>query len=132
MLMVPRRWCVSLVQHPSLANHVPPPPWGGPRTTGAARLVATGVYSPVIVGPVRLGSLHVNDSKTALGSNVDRHAPLGTGELGRGGCATFLSEPRFEDLPAIFEGPGIEGKAPAKADVDLMRELREEGLAARR
>jgi hypothetical protein len=38
----------------------------------------------------------------------------------------------FEDLPAIFEGPGIEGKAPAKADVDLMRELREEGLAARR
>jgi len=85
-----------------------------------------------IVGLERLGSLHVNDSKTALGSNVDRHAPLGEGELGRKGCATFLSEPRFEGLPAIFEGPGVEGKAPAKADVDLMRELREEGLAARR
>jgi deoxyribonuclease-4 len=85
-----------------------------------------------IVGMERLGSVHVNDSKTGLGSNVDRHAPLGEGELGREGCATFLSEPRFEGLPAIFEGPGVEGKAPAKADVDAMKELREEGLAARR
>lgn len=50
---------------------------------------------------------------------------------GRGGLAVFLSEPRFEDLPVIFEGPGIEGKAPARADVDLLRELRAEGLAAR-
>ena len=63
---------------------------------------------------------------------MDRHAPLGDGELGREGCATFLSEPRFEDLPSIFEGPGLEGKAPAKADVDAMKRLREEGLAARR
>jgi deoxyribonuclease-4 len=85
-----------------------------------------------IVGLERLGSLHVNDSKTGLGSNVDRHAPLGEGELGRKGCATFLSEPRFEGLPAIFEGPGVEGKAPAKADVDLMKRLRKSGMKARR
>ena len=84
-----------------------------------------------IVGLERLGSLHVNDSKTPLGSNVDRHAPLGEGEIGRAGLSVFLSEPRFEGLPVIFEGPGIEGKAPAKGDVDLMRELRTEGLAAR-
>jgi deoxyribonuclease IV len=85
----------------------------------------------VIVGLERLGSLHLNDSKAGLGSNVDRHAPLGEGELGRQGCATFLSEPRFEGLPTIFEGPGIEGKAPAKADVDLMKRLRKQGLKAR-
>ena len=84
-----------------------------------------------VVGLERLGSLHVNDSKTPLGSNVDRHAPLGEGELGREGIAVFLSEPRFESLPVIFEGPGLEGKAPAKGDVDLMRELREAGLASR-
>jgi deoxyribonuclease-4 len=84
-----------------------------------------------VVGSERLRSLHVNDSKTGLGSNVDRHAPLGEGELGAQGCATFLSEPRFEGLPAIFEGPGLEGKGPVKADVDRMRELRERGLAAR-
>jgi deoxyribonuclease-4 len=85
-----------------------------------------------IVGKGRLGSLHVNDSKTPLGSNVDRHAPIGTGELGEEGCAVFLSEPRFEGLPAIFEGPGFEGKAATKADVDAMKRLRERGLAARR
>jgi deoxyribonuclease IV len=84
-----------------------------------------------VVGLERVGSLHVNDSKTALGSNVDRHAPLGDGELGRDGCATFLSEPRFEDLPAIFEGPGVEGKAPSKKDVDTLKRLRRRGLKAR-
>jgi deoxyribonuclease-4 len=84
-----------------------------------------------VVGLERLGSLHVNDSKTPLGSNVDRHAPLGEGELGREGIAVFLSEPRFDGLPVIFEGPGVEGKAPAKGDVDIMRELRSEGLSRR-
>ena len=85
-----------------------------------------------IVGAGRLGSVHVNDSKTGLGSNVDRHAPLGEGELGAQGCAVFLSEPRFDGLPAIFEGPGVEGKAPSKADVDEMKRLRKRGLSARR
>jgi deoxyribonuclease-4 len=84
-----------------------------------------------VVGVERLGSIHVNDSKTGLGSNADRHAPLGTGELGENGCAVFLSEPRFDGLPAIFEGPGVEGKQPAKADVDAMKRLRKRGLTQR-
>jgi deoxyribonuclease-4 len=84
-----------------------------------------------VVGLERLGSLHVNDSRTGLGSNVDRHAPLGTGELGEEGCAAFLSEPRFEGLPMLFEGPGFAGRAPAAADVEKALELRERGLAAR-
>jgi deoxyribonuclease-4 len=84
-----------------------------------------------IVGADRLRCLHVNDSQTPLGSNRDRHAPLGEGELGREGCAAFLSEPRFEGLPTIFEGPGLEGKAPTTADIGRARELRASGLAAR-
>ena len=84
-----------------------------------------------IVGLDCLHSLHVNDSKTALGSNVDRHAPLGSGEIGEAGLQAFLSEPRFEGLPAIFEGPGVEGKGIVRADIDRMRELRALGLAAR-
>ena len=85
-----------------------------------------------VVGLERVRCLHVNDSKTALGSNADRHAPLGTGELGARGCAAFLSEPRFEGLPAIFEGPGFTGKAPATEDVKRAQELRSQGLRARR
>jgi deoxyribonuclease-4 len=85
-----------------------------------------------VVGLRRLRCLHLNDSQTPLGSNRDRHAPPGDGELGPRGCAAFLSEPRFEKLPVLFEGPGVEGKAPAKVDLDRMRELRSNGLRARR
>jgi deoxyribonuclease-4 len=85
-----------------------------------------------VVGLDRVRCLHVNDSKTKLGSNSDRHAPLGEGELGDRGCAAFLSEPRFEGLPALFEGPGVEGKAPGKVDIDTMKALRKKGLGARR
>jgi deoxyribonuclease-4 len=85
-----------------------------------------------IVGLRRLRCLHMNDSHAPLGSNRDRHAPPGAGELGPRGCGAFLSEPRFEDLPALFEGPGVEGKAPAKADVDRMKQLRLQGRRARR
>jgi deoxyribonuclease-4 len=56
-----------------------------------------------LVGLERLGSLHLNDSQTGLGSNVDRHANLGDGELGDDGCAVFLSEPRFDGLPCVLE-----------------------------
>ena len=79
-----------------------------------------------VVGLDRLGSLHLNDSETPLGSNVDRHADPGEGHLGREGCAAFLSEPRFEDLPCVLELNG-----PEKKDIDLARELRAEGSAAR-
>jgi deoxyribonuclease-4 len=85
-----------------------------------------------IVGLRRLGSLHVNDSATPLGSNRDRHINLGDGELGRTGCAAFLSEPRFEGLPCVLEGPGAKGKGVDRDDMDDAFRLREEGLAARR
>ena len=85
-----------------------------------------------VLGLRRLRCLHLNDSLTPIGSNRDRHAPPGDGELGARGCAAFLSEPRFEKLPVLFEGPGVEGHAPAKADVDRMKELRRSGLRARK
>jgi len=85
-----------------------------------------------LVGLRRLRCRHINDSQAALGSNRDRHAPPGDGELGPRGCAAFLSEPRFEKLPVLFEGPGVEGKAPAKVDIDRMRQLRANGLRSRR
>ena len=83
------------------------------------------------LGKRRLRCLHVNDSQAPLGSNRDRHAPLGEGELGKKGCAAFLSEPRFEGLPAIFEGPGMDGKAPTKKDMRRAHQLRQQGLEAR-
>src|SRR5207247_203727 len=74
-----------------------------------------------VVGCDRLGSLHVNDSMTALGSNRDRHANLGEGEIGPDGIAAFLSAPRFEGLPAIFEAPGAAGKGVERERVRRRR-----------
>ena len=85
-----------------------------------------------VVGGNRVRCLHVNDSQTPLGSNRDRHAPPGEGELGARGCAAFSSEPRFEGLPGIFEGPGVAGKGAEKEDVDRLKQLRRSGRAARR
>ena len=84
------------------------------------------------VGLRRLRCLHMNDSQTPLGSNRDRHAPPGDGEIGPRGCAAFLSEPRFEKLPVLFEGPGVDGGAAGKVDIDRMRELRRNGLRSRK
>jgi deoxyribonuclease-4 len=84
-----------------------------------------------VVGGERLGSLHVNDSMTPLGSNRDRHANLGDGELGPEGIAAFLSEPRFDGLPCIFEGPGKSGKQVEAEDIANAFALRERGLKAR-
>ena len=84
-----------------------------------------------LVGLERLRCLHVNDSKTALGSNRDRHEDLPHGEIGREGLAAFLSEPRFEGLPAVLEVAGPDGKGPGVEQVQCARALREEGLAAR-
>jgi deoxyribonuclease-4 len=84
-----------------------------------------------VVGCDRLGSLHVNDSAVALGSNRDRHAPLGEGELGEEGCAVVLSEPRFETLPCVLETGHENGGANAD-DVATAFALRERGIAARR
>lgn len=83
------------------------------------------------VGPNRIGSLHLNDSQTPLGSNRDRHADVGEGELGRRGCAVFLSEPRFEGLPCVLETPGPDGHGPTRQQITLTRRLRSQGVKRR-
>jgi deoxyribonuclease-4 len=84
------------------------------------------------VGLDRLHSLHLNDSQTPLGSNRDRHANVGTGELGEAGCAAFLSEPRFEQLPCVLETQGPERQGPTAEEIALCFRLRKRGQSARR
>jgi len=84
------------------------------------------------VGLKRLGSLHLNDSQAPLGSNRDRHANVGTGEIGSDGCAVFLSDPRFHGLPCVLETPGPRHTGATRDEIALARSLRERGLAERR
>ena len=83
------------------------------------------------VGLDRLRCLHVNDSRVPLGANRDMHANVGEGEMGPEGIASFLSEPRFEQLPAILETPGPDKKGADLNEVRQARSLREQGLANR-
>jgi deoxyribonuclease-4 len=83
------------------------------------------------VGLKRLGSLHLNDSQTPLGSNRDRHANIGQGELGERGCAAFLSEPRFDKLACVLETQGPERQGPSPEEIEFCRTLRKRGQASR-
>ena len=76
------------------------------------------------IGIERLRCLHVNDSKTPLGSNRDRHERVGLGVIGDG-LATFLGHPAFNSLPAIVET--WEDKGSDTEDLDRMRVLHRRG-----
>lgn len=84
------------------------------------------------VGLSRLGGLHLNDSVNALGTNRDRHANLGEGELGETGCMAFLSEPRFEDLPVVLETPGPDKRGTSAEEIVYAKRLRRRGLRLRK
>jgi deoxyribonuclease-4 len=84
------------------------------------------------VGLKRVGSLHLNDSQTPLGANRDRHANIGAGELGEGGCAAFLSAPQFQDLPCVLETPGENRSGPTSEEIRFAVRLRERGLSERK
>ncbi len=83
------------------------------------------------VGLKRLRCVHVNDAAVPLGACLDRHANIGKGEMGKRGLSAFLSEPRFEGLPATLETPGPEKKGSSKQEVTLAKRLRREGLKRR-
>jgi deoxyribonuclease-4 len=83
------------------------------------------------IGLDRLGSLHLNDSQTGLGSNRDRHADVADGELGEEGCAAFLSAPHLEGLACVLETPGPDRKGATAEEVALAVSLRERGVASR-
>ena len=85
-----------------------------------------------LVGLDRLASLHLNDSVNPLGSNRDRHADIGEGELGEAGCAAFLSEPRFDSLPCVLETPGPDKQGPTKEEIAHCHTLRSKGLGTRK
>jgi deoxyribonuclease-4 len=84
------------------------------------------------VGLGRIRSLHLNDSQTPLGSNRDRHANVGQGQLGEAGCATFLAAPAFDDLPCVLETPGENRGGASAEEVALAVRLRQRGIARRR
>jgi deoxyribonuclease-4 len=74
-----------------------------------------------IVGLDRLAALHLNDSKTARGSRVDRHEHIGQGRIGLDAFRFIMRDKRFRKIPKVLETP--KGKELAE-DVENMKTLR--------
>jgi len=74
-----------------------------------------------LVGIDRIRLMHLNDSKKALGSRVDRHDNIGAGEIGAAPFAFWVNDPRLVDVPMVVETP-TENEGHEK-DVKTLRSL---------
>ena len=61
-----------------------------------------------IVGFNYLRGMHLNDAMKPLGSRVDRHSPLGEGEIGWECFKYIAQDPRFDNIPLVLETPDEE------------------------
>jgi deoxyribonuclease-4 len=76
------------------------------------------------IGLDHLCCVHANDSKGAFGSNVDRHANIGHGQLGEATFARLLARPELRNVPFILEVPGA-GDGPDLENLDRLKRLRQ-------
>ncbi|HRT57513.1 MAG TPA: deoxyribonuclease IV [Candidatus Paceibacterota bacterium] len=61
-----------------------------------------------LIGCAQILAFHLNDSKTPLGSRVDRHAHIGEGKIGRKAFSHIVNDPRFPEHPGCLETPKSE------------------------
>src|SRR5437764_166475 len=74
-----------------------------------------------LIGRERLAAIHLNDSKSAPGSRVDRHAHIGKGQIGLAAFRFIMNDRRFRKIPKVLETP--KGKE-MKEDVVNLKTLR--------
>jgi len=79
-----------------------------------------------LIGLDRIKIMHLNDSKTPLGSRKDRHANIGKGELGLEGIKTIVNHPFLGKLPLILETP-VKEYEEYGPEIHLVRSLMEVG-----
>ena len=61
-----------------------------------------------VVGFGYLKGMHLNDAMKILGSQVDRHTPLGEGMIGMECFRYIMQDARFDGIPLILETPDEE------------------------
>jgi deoxyribonuclease-4 len=79
-----------------------------------------------VVGLTHVKVIHVNDSKKALGSRVDRHDHIGRGLIGAEAFKPFLRDEAFADVPKILETPkgkDEQGRDWDSVNVEVLRSL---------
>lgn len=64
-----------------------------------------------VIGLERLQVIHLNDSKGACGSRLDRHQWIGAGEIGDEGFRALLTDSRLAGVPMLIETPDLDHHA---------------------
>jgi deoxyribonuclease IV len=74
-------------------------------------------------GIENLVALHANDSKTAAGSNNDKHENIGKGFIGEAGFRQLAQEKRLSNMSIFLEVPGFnpDEKGPDKPNMDMLK-----------
>jgi deoxyribonuclease-4 len=67
--------------------------------------------------------MHLNDTPSALGSHLDRHANTGTGNIGEAGFRALINHPALSDITGIIETPRRGGKGVE--DLEIVKQWRD-------
>ena len=75
-----------------------------------------------ILGINNVKVFHANDSKTKLGSHVDRHEDIGRGQIGLEGFRRILAHPKLREKPFILETP-YQSVGDDQRNLDVLKSL---------
>ena len=81
-----------------------------------------------LIGFKRLAAIHMNDSKAAAGSRVDRHEHIGKGKIGLDAFRYIMREPRFRNIPKVLETPKGRDMAEDVVNLATLRSLLQESV----
>ena len=65
--------------------------------------------------------IHINDSKNEIGARKDRHENIGYGTIGFDTLINIIYHEKIKDIPKILETPFIEGCAPYKQEIAMIK-----------
>jgi len=77
------------------------------------------------IGRNRLVAIHLNDSKTACGSRVDRHEHIGKGRIGLDAFGFIMRDRRLSKIPKVLETPKGKDFAEDVLNLNTLRRLAE-------
>ena len=76
-----------------------------------------------LIGFDRLAAIHMNDSKTAAGSRVDRHEHIGKGKVGLHVFRYIMRNSQFGQIPKVLETPKGREMAEDVVNLGMLRSL---------
>ena len=74
-----------------------------------------------LIGIDKIKCIHINDSKNTISSHKDRHENIDKGTIGLDTLIKVIDCDKLKDVPKILETPYIDGHAPYKEEISLIR-----------